>query len=557
MEEKRGVIWGILVVLALGAAFFLAGGPGGPGVVGAWGVDPPVPPPTNTFVAAPTATARPTETPGRPTATPSLRPTDAPPLYESHVSDVPPSPIAAPWVGVVDYLLGNVCLEHGGETYCFGQWIANSNPSLYEDRGLRENTSENGVSEGDRRPTSREDDVHIARPKCLVGSEWKYVAGTWYYNGLADVVVEPHPYGSQLVEYRYPTVPRGEEFDVLVYRHHAYVPTPAYPGATAWNFGADYTCEQGGGEPPPPPPAPTPAPPPAGCPACSVMVFPRGTWASPYLSPLRAITVTWDYGPAAAGFSGYTVSLFASDGSAWWLAGGPYDYSPGAPQRLGVEPQPGLIYRLLVQARFEVGGREGTCCEGETYLGYAVVLAQPVPSLGARVEYWSEHDRNYPFRGPGNPYRTSGAEMFWNYGEVLHAHPSAEWEEPEPPAGWSVRTEILRWRYLGSRTASGWHAAACARPGDGSCGWQEESRGRRYLHLRWYKYLRSGEREGMAEGDSLRWVYATAPDPVSFGYEVAAETRWSYPGREPIRLVFTETLTMTVDLQYPVSRRFP
>ncbi len=53
------------------------------------------------------------------------------------------------------------------------------------------------------------------------------MGGTWYYNGFSDVVVDPQWFERQVVWVRPPEVPHGEEFDIVVYRHRAYVPEPA------------------------------------------------------------------------------------------------------------------------------------------------------------------------------------------------------------------------------------------------------------------------------------------------------------------------------------------
>lgn len=183
------------------------------------------------------------------------------------------------------------------------------------------------------------------------------------------------------------------------------------------------------------------------------------------------------------------------------------------------------------------------------YFGLGSVPTETA-SLRARAEYWSEHDPNYPIRGPDNPYRTSGAHLQWNYGEVLPVHPTADWEEPTFP-GWTANTRVLRWQYLGSTTSSGRHPAHCEPPDASSCSWQEENP-RRYIYLRWYKYLMSGETEGVAEGDSRTWVYRTDPVTVSLSYQVQAETVWTKDADPSHHLVYpiTQDFTMTVRLRY-------
>ena len=141
--------------------------------------------------------------------------------------------------------------------------------------------------------------------------------------------------------------------------------------------------------------------------------------------------------------------------------------------------------------------------------------------------------------------------MLWNYGEFLHAHPSAEWTHPEVP-GWEARTDIRQWKYLGSWIDGALLPAACAGTADPSCGWQEEVPGSpTYIHLRWFKYLLSGEVENEAHGDRT-WVYTTEPLTVGLAYAVQAETTWTdqQTGYTVTWPAFTATLTVTVDLEY-------
>jgi len=83
-----------------------------------------------------------------------------------------------------------------------------------------------------------------------------------------------------------------------------------------------------------------------------------------------------------------------------------------------------------------------------------------------------------------------------------------------------------------------------------SCGWQEVE-GPRYLHLRWWRGLLGGEVE--AQGEDLRWVYVTPPGEVAFGYEVRGETEWVHESGYRVTFPFTQALTVTVRLRYPVN----
>jgi hypothetical protein len=521
-----------------------------------------MPPPTPSSV--PTRTARPTA-PGAPTAPPGptappAEPTEpAPPDYfiVDVAAPVPPEPAPAPWVGVVDFLRRNICVTHGGVTACQGDWIVNANPSLYENRNRRtEQLPINPASQGDMRPAAPADDVHVPRPQCLVNGQWIYVPGTWYYNGLSDVVVEAGWHDERFIHYGPPQY--SVEFDVLVRYHRAHVPEPGYPGRTAWNFGALGECRDigggGGGEPPPPPPPPPPPePPPAGCPACYVNVVPAGTREDPSEAPWQTITLTWDCQAEGGEPTGYVVRAYVPQGEEWVLR--ERRDLPESARRAVLPVVPGFLYRAEVAALFDVGGSEQECCFGETYYRYYQELPTRTASLEARVEYWSEHDPDYPAHGPDNPYRTAGPFLNWNYGETLHAHPTAELVEPVPPAGWSAGTTLLRWRYRGSATNE-WHPARCDPPGAASCGWFEELP-RAYVHLRWFRHLLPGETEGVAAGDTRAWAYATDPLTVSLAYQVQAETTWTntQTGFQLTWPAFTATLTVTVDLQYPTTYR--
>jgi|GEM_PF-2140911 len=525
--------------------------------------------PTNTSLPWPTSTPRPTNTPGGPTSTPA--PTDdpgdptatpLPPDFEivDVAAPVPPDPAPAPWVGVVDFLVENLYVNDVWQ----GVWVVNTNPSLYENRAVRmEQVQANPAAQGDRCPDSPADDVHITRPQCQVNGEWWYVAGAWYYNGTSDVAVDPDWYDEELFHYGHPEYP--EEFDVLVRYHHAYVPEPACTGACAWNFGADYTCDQmpggggGGGEtptptPPPPPPSPTPVP---ECPSCSMSVSPYGTLDSPYLTPREGLTLTWSCAyPPEAELAGYAVRVWAYDGSSWAIIA-THDISPDAPRQLVLDVVPGLLYRAQVTARFDVGGAAQSCCSGDTYYRYSMVVPPDPGSPEARLDYYSDHDSD-PSHGPDNPYRTTGSAMLWNYGEFLHAHPSAEWTYEVHP-GWQARTDIRQWKYRGSKIGDTWYAATCTPPAARSCDWQEERPGiLAYLHLRWYKHLQAGETANLAAGDGLTWVYVTDPLTVSIAYDVQAETTWrnEQTGFEVTWPAFTQTLTVTVDLQYATTYRY-
>ena len=223
---------------------------------------------------------------------------------------------------------------------------------------------------------------------------------------------------------------------------------------------------------------------------------------------------------------------------------------PGERQ-VRLEVVPGLTYRARVEARFEVGGGMTSCCGGETYYRYALVLpSEPVPEMRVRLLYYSEHDP-LPGHGPENPYETRSEQIFWNYGETLHVRPLAVWEEPSEP-GWRTETRLTGWRYRGSQTPRGSFPARC-RPADAlSCGWQEVE-GPRYLHLRWWRGLLGGEVEGEAQGEDLRWVYVTPPGEVAFGYEVRGETEWVHESGYRVTFPFTQALTVTVRLRYPVN----
>lgn len=508
----------------------------------------PTRPPTPSPTGWPTATPSPTAEPGAPTETPL-------PPHEQVVDvvwPVPPEPPPAPWVGVVDYLLGNVCAEYKGTTVCQGEWIVNTNPSLYEDISKRtDDLPANLVLLGDMRPTEPDDDVYISRPQCLVNGEWMYAPGIWYHNGLSEVRVEDEPFDTKIVHYGPPTYP--VEFDVLVRYHRAYVPEPAYSEDTAWNFGAHGTCEGvgDGGEPPPtPPPPPTPTPPPAECPACELVLSPEGTLESPYLSPWQRITLTWncDYSPEAPPV-GYVLRAWGYDGQDW-VTVAREEFSPEAPRRATHDIVSGWLYHARVQALFEVQGQGVACCDDETYYRHALLLPTPVGAPEARLDYYSEHDRD-PTRGPDHPYRSSGPAIRWNYGEFLHAHPSAEWSHPEVP-GWDGRTDVRRWKYLGSWIDGALRQARCADRTDPSCGWQEEVPGEPvYIHLRWFKNLMRGEVENEARGDRT-WVYATEPQTVGLVYALEAETTWTHreTGYTVTWPAFTTTLTVTVDLKY-------
>jgi hypothetical protein len=521
----------------------------------------PSPYPTNTPMPFPTSTPWPTS-PGEPTDTPGPtapgEPTETVPPDVEVVDvavPVPPEPIPAPWVGVVDYLVENVYAQGIWQ----GVWIVNTNSSLYEQGLLRYRVFRaNPVAEGDLRPVDPVDNVHIARPQCLVNGEWVYVPGTWYYNGTSSVVVDPSYYGSELIHYGPPGYP--EEFDVLRRYHFAYVPEPAYPDATVWNFGALGECSDlgGGGEPTPaPPPPPTPPPPVPECPSCNVTVSPYGTLESPYLVPRETITLTWNCAhPPEASLAGYTMRAWAYDGSSWSVVAN-QDLGPYAPRQVILAVVPGLVYHARVTARFDVGGNEQGCCSGDTYFRYSMVMPPELGSPEARLDYYSDHDSD-PSRGPNNPYRTTGPFMLWNFGEFLHAHPSAEWTHPAYP-GWQARTDILKWRYRGSEIGGTRYPARCTPPAALSCDWQEEQPGPlTYLHLRWYKYLMAGESENLAAGGNLTWVYVTNPLTVSLSYDVQAETTWTNTetGFEVTWPAFTQTLTVTVDLKYVTTYRY-
>ena len=565
MEEEKRLPLGAVLTLLLGVALLLgwvwpgergtpaalAGNicdPGSPGCGG------PTPTRTNTPIPSPTRTPPPSPTPGGPTLPPTRTPppgqptaTPLPPgkVHDLDVCDDPPAPIPAPWVGVADYLVENRCVAEGTTTHCYGVWIVNTHDSLYENRVRRGTQLErNPATQGDMRPETPTDDAHRLRPQCLMGGEWWYVGGRWYYNGTSRPIVDSHPYFSQIFK-------PEPGLTIRVAYYHAYVPEPSYDAATAWNFGASYVCRDYGNPGPtpvPPPPPPPPTPPPPACPSCTLQVtHPEGSPGSPFLSPYQAVTLIWNCAGAPAG---YTVSIWASDGSPWALVR--REEIPPTEQRLSLEVLPGFLYRARVDAIFMVGGTRTACCSDDTYYRYSRVLPPtPVPDLHARVDYYSDHDSD-PSHGPNNPYRTSGSSMHWNYGEVLHAHPSAQWDEPAYP-GWRAETQILKWKYRGAITKDGWHPARCHPPGASSCGWQKELP-RSYMHLRWYKYLMPGETEGVAEGDERRWVYATDPMTVIFSFQVVAETTWIEETLGySITIPFTDTLTMTVRLRYPVT----
>lgn len=530
--------------------------------------DPPTPPPTGTCPPTETSKPWPTSTPwptsGIATSTPL--PTDAPgvptetPLPpDTFIVDVaapvPPEPVPFPWVGVVDYLRRNVCVTYGGHTACQGDWIDNANPSLYENSLRRQHVdSADPISQGDMRPAEPDDDVHIPRPQCLVNGGWVYVPGTWYYNGLSNVVVEDNWHNEQLLTYGPPQFP--VEFTVLVRYHRAYVPEPNYPGQTAWNFGALGECHGGGGggEPPPsPPPSPTPAPTPASCPNCNVSIAPPGLPSIPYLTPWQDITLTWSCHAESGSPIGYIVRVYTAGSGQWDLR---YrDDLPEDVRQLALPVDPGFLYRAEVTAIFDLDGTTTVCCSGETYYRYYQELPTGTASLEARVEYWSEHDPDYPNHGPASPYRTSGSVLAWNYGETLHVHPTAELIEPVPPAGWAAHTALLRWRFRGS-VAGEWHPARCDPPDAPSCGWFDESP-RTYIHLRWFRNIMPGEIEGVAVDDARTWVYRTDPTTVTLAYQVQAETTWTHTqtGLQLTWPAFTTTLTVTVDLQRPTTYR--
>jgi hypothetical protein len=567
---RKGIPTGIILVSAVVLVVALVAIAQGPGPTSAGSVDayayptipletipPPTqtPQPTNTALPMPTRTPQPTTTPGSPTELPQPtlteepEPTVPPNIEVVDVCDDPPAPIPAPWVGVVDYLLENVYANG----VCQGVWIANSNDSLFENSDARTRVEANNVSEGDKRPADPADNVYIARPTCLANGQWVYVAGTWFYNGIAHVVTDPGVYWAELVHYTYP-----EDFDVLRNHHHTSVPVPAYDSHTWWNFAAQYTCEQQGGpEPPqpPPPPPPTPTPPPAECPSCVISVSPAGSLEAPYLSQDRSLTLTWSCAhDPGADLTGYVVRVWANAGSEWLPFGEPHRIGPEEPRQVALEIPTDVLYRAQVEGHFNVNGNEEGCCAGDTYYRYSFEVEPPTHTAEARVEYWSEHDPDYPIHGPDNPYRTSGPLMNWNYGEVLHAHPTVEFENSAPPSpAWTVLTSILKWRYRGGTTTRWheWHAAECNPPEAPSCDWQDELP-RQYMHLRWYKHLLPGETEGVAEGDSRQWVYATDPLTVTFSYQVQAETIWTntQTGFQITWPPFTETLTMTVRLRY-------
>lgn len=222
-----------------------------------------------------------------------------------------------------------------------------------------------------------------------------------------------------------------------------------------------------------------------------------------------------------------------------------------------VQPLDYEIVGMLQRIEQGCGGGRGfsTLCQ---WYYTAATTPTIVPSLQARVDYYSERDRN-PYRGPANPYRTGGPFMLWNYGEPLHAHPSATWTNPSYP-GWSAETRIKAWRYRGSTTTR-FIPASCAVWNDPACGWHPEASPVHldYIHLRWYKYLRPGEREGQAAYDTAFWPYATNPMTVSFSYDVRAETTWTPTGDwgYTFTIPFTQTLTMTVCLLRPVTRNYP
>jgi hypothetical protein len=147
--------------------------------------------------------------------------------------------------------------------------------------------------------------------------------------------------------------------------------------------------------------------------------------------------------------------------------------------------------------------------------------------------------------------------MLWNYGEFLHAHPSAEWTHPPVP-GWQPQTDILKWKYRGSKVGDVLYPARCEGARDSSCDWQEETPGQLiYMHLRWFKSLLTGETENQAVGDNRTWVYVTAPQVVTVSYQVQAETTWTnlQTGYQVTWPAFTTTLTVTVDLEYPATYR--
>jgi hypothetical protein len=273
--------------------------------------------------------------------------------------------------------------------------------------------------------------------------------------------------------------------------------------------------------------------------------------------PHEAITLTWDCAyPPEANLAGYTVRAWAYDGDSWSVVHS-QEVSPMAPRQVALAVVPGLLYRGQVTARFDVAGDEQGCCSGDTYFRYSMVAPTDPGSPEARLDYYSEHDSD-PYRGPDNPYRTTGPLLLWNFGEMLHAHPSAAWTHSTVP-GWQPRTEILRWRYRGSAIGDTWHAASCAPPAASSCGWQEERPGAlTYLHLRWYKVLLAGEAENLASGDDLTWVYVTDPLTVSMAYDVQAETTWrnEETGFEVTWPAFTRTLTVTVDLKVATTYRY-
>jgi hypothetical protein len=270
--------------------------------------------------------------------------------------------------------------------------------------------------------------------------------------------------------------------------------------------------------------------------------------------PQESITLTWDCAyPPEADLSGYTVRAWAYDGSSWSAVYN-QEVSPMAPRQLTLAVVPGLLYHGQVMARVDVAGSEESCCWGDTFYRYSVVVPPELGSPEARLDYYSDHDSD-PSRGPDNPYRSTVPALLWNYGEFLHAHPSAEWTHSSFP-GWQPRTDILKWKYRGSRVGDAWHPVRCTGAGDRSCDWQDEIPGRpAYLHLRWFKYLMPGEVENEAAGDNLTWVYTASPVPVALSYQVQAETTWTYTatGFQVTWPAFTTTLTVTVDLQYSTT----
>ncbi len=444
----------------------------------------------------------PTDEPGEPTETPG------PEFVVDIAAPLPPDPIPAPWVGVIDFLRQNVCVSHGGTTVCEGDWIANTNPSLFENRVIRrEDVDANLVAEGDMRPDNPADDVHVARPRCLLNGEWWYVPGAWYYNGTSSAVVDEAVYRTVVQHYGPPEVPREEAFDVLVRYHYAHVPEPAYPGATAWNFGASGECKDlggggGGPTPTPPPPPPTFPPVPVDCPSCALSVSPLGAIESPYLVPSTSVTLTWVCSYPSGDLTGYSARIWSYNGTQWSVV----DQRDLTENHWTVEVLSGFLYRAQVSARFDVGGEEQDCCSAQTYYRYSLEFTPPSLSPEARADYWSRDD---PGSSPEQPRHTTGAVLAWPWGQFLNIHPTAAFTLTDPGPDWQAQVRILRWRYRGSLGQ------------EVTTAWYEETDPPQYIHLLWTRYPHTTTLPDT-------WIYASEPQTVDVTYDLEVELILTY-----------------------------